>query len=790
MGSKTNLYFKQPLGNKRLISQQAMNLRIFVLFVLTSAIAMGQDIAPRIAYIYPAGGKRGTSFELIAGGQYLRGVTNIFFSGSGITGTVIEHIEPISQRQAQLLRDQLRELEQKRAQAMKKRSGVKWTAEDQKTLEEIRKKLANFIPPRELNPALAEIVKVRISIAPDAEPGEREVRFQTAIGLSNPNVFYVGDLDEYTRRHRRILRQGKEDRDPVVTLGEGEVRVTLPVTLNGQIMPGGVDKYRFSAKKGQKIVIQTLARQLIPYIPDAVPGWFQAIATLYDSKGKELARVDDFQFNPDPVLYYEIPETGDYVFEIRDAIYRGREDFIYRVTIGELPFLTGIFPAGGCTGKRAQFELAGWNLPTNKIALELPDITSGIYQLKLYPADLANGAMSPKFVLKNESYGMEDSAVLVHVCDLPEIVEREANNSIKFAQDVNLPVIINGKISADEDVDSFRFSAKKGDKIVAEVLARRLNSPLDSIVQLVDEAGNVVAFNDDFMDKTSGLTTHHADSYLIATIPADGVYFIRIASAQRRGGDEFVYRLRISNPRPDFEVRVFPSEINLREGGCNDFTVYALRKDGFDGEISLSIKSAPPGFKLDGGRIPSGKDTIRATITSPQKMFGKPIKIVLQASAVIDGKTVTKEVVPSREMMQAFAYNHLVPVSEFLVWVRSINPQRFQVRLVGETPVKIRLGATTRVQFEGAPMLKEFANLALSEPPEGIVLKDVVARRFGFELVLYAEPSKVKPGIQDNLIVEISPRPLAQANNKSPQNLRARRITLGTLPAIPIEVVQ
>ena len=53
---------------------------------------------------------------------------------------------------------------------------------------------------------------------------------------------------------------------------------------------------------------------------------------------------------PIPVLYYEIPADGEYVVEIKDAIYRGREDFVYRITIGELPFVTSIFPLGGPAG--------------------------------------------------------------------------------------------------------------------------------------------------------------------------------------------------------------------------------------------------------------------------------------------------------------------------------------------------------------------------------------------------------------------------------------------------------
>ncbi|MCX7872201.1 MAG: PPC domain-containing protein, partial [Verrucomicrobiae bacterium] len=354
---------------------------------------------------------------------------------------------------------------------------------------------------------------------------------------------------------------------------------------------------------------------------------------------------------------------------------------------------------------------------------------------------------------------------------------------------VMLPVVINGKISSDEDVDSFRFYAKGGEKVVVEVFARRLNSPLDSIVHLVDGNGDVVAANDDYEDKGSGLTTHHADSYLIATIPRDGIYYARISSAQRQGGDDYVYRLRISKPKPDFEIRMAPSELNLRQGGCNDLTVYALRKDGFDGDIWLSIKDAPSGFRLDGGRIPPGRDKVRVTISSPPRRFVEPVRVLLQASALINGKTVVRDVVASKEMVQAFAYHHLVPVNDFFVYVRSVNPQRAPVKLLSPLPVRIRPGFTARVSFEGPPLLKEFANLALSEPPEGIVLKNVVATRYGFDLVLYADREKVKPGLEDNLIVEMSPRPILQANQTASSSLNRRRINAGALPAIPIIIV-
>ncbi len=106
------------------------------------------------------------------------------------------------------------------------------------------------------------------------------------------------------------------------------------------MMPGAVDRYQFAGEERPGIVVAASARELIPYISDAVPGWFQAALTLRDAPVKEVAYADHYQFHPDPVLYYEIPADGEYTLEIHDSIYRGREDFVYRITVGELPYVT------------------------------------------------------------------------------------------------------------------------------------------------------------------------------------------------------------------------------------------------------------------------------------------------------------------------------------------------------------------------------------------------------------------------------------------------------------------
>ncbi len=152
-----------------------------------------QQIVPHIGYVYPAGGRQGATFEVTVGGQFLDGVTNAYVSGAGVQARVVEHVKPLTPAQFNDLRDKLKELLDKRAAAAKQqrsRGGegesqastkVTWTAEDEKMVAEIREKIANFVR-RPANPAIAETVTLQVTMAPDAEPGERELRLGTPLG--------------------------------------------------------------------------------------------------------------------------------------------------------------------------------------------------------------------------------------------------------------------------------------------------------------------------------------------------------------------------------------------------------------------------------------------------------------------------------------------------------------------------------------------------------------------------------------------------------------------------------
>ena len=374
---------------------------------------------------------------------------------------------------------------------------------------------------------------------------------------------------------------------------------------------------------------------------------------------------------------------------------------------------------------------------------------------------------------------------------LPEVLEQEPNDTPATAQPVTLPVIINGRIGKPGDADVFRFEGRAGDQVVAEVYARRLDSPLDSVLKLTDDAGNQLAFNDDHEDKGAGLETHYADSWLTAKLPASGTYYVHIADSQGQGGAEYGYRLRISAPRPDFALRVVPSSVNVRGGATVPITVYALRRDGFSGEIAVALKDAPTGFALSGAKVPAGQDEVRVTLSAPPRPTTEPLKLSLEGSALIEGKRVIHPAVPAEDMMQAFAYRHLVPAHEMDVAVFGRFMGRGGLTILGSTPVKIPAGGTAHV-LVGTPG-GAFGNrfqLELNEPPEGITLAKVSPADEGAELELRSDAAKTKCGLKGNLIVNILPgERFVAAQKAKKQNAQQRRIVVGTLPAIPFEVV-
>ena len=133
------------------------------------------------------------------------------------------------------------------------------------------------------------------------------------------------------------------------------------------------------------------------------------------------------------------------------------------------------------------------------------------------------------------------------VGNVPERAEAEPNNTLADATPLDaLPQTINGLLEKSGDVDSYRVQLQAGETLVAALEANRLlGSPVDAVLELVDEGGAYLARN---LDAT-GL-----DPRLGYTAVRDGEHVIRVygfpaapnSTIGLAGGGDHRYRLTVS----------------------------------------------------------------------------------------------------------------------------------------------------------------------------------------------------------------------------------------------------
>jgi hypothetical protein len=90
---------------------------VFLLLAMAAGVACAQQNAPHAAFVYPAGGRLGTTFEVTVGGQNLEGAKQAFFFGDGVKAEVVGFSKPLPQKELDDLRAQLKDLEQSHSNA-------------------------------------------------------------------------------------------------------------------------------------------------------------------------------------------------------------------------------------------------------------------------------------------------------------------------------------------------------------------------------------------------------------------------------------------------------------------------------------------------------------------------------------------------------------------------------------------------------------------------------------------------------------------------------------------------
>ncbi|HXD88417.1 MAG TPA: WD40 repeat domain-containing protein, partial [Urbifossiella sp.] len=235
--------------------------------------------------------------------------------------------------------------------------------------------------------------------------------------------------------------------------------ISLPATVAGAIdRAGDMDFFRFDAKAGQQIGVQVVAAELGSKL--------DPVLVLTDAAGEVLAEGNS-------VLGYTAARAGSYSLGIRDREYRGATNMAYRLHIGDVPVITGVFPLAAQRGRTTRVHVDGVNLgSTAAISLAVP-------------ADAKPGSRMPLPLSKIGETPLGNASVLVD--EFASVVVDPAGGT-----EIRVPGAADGILLKPRDAQIIRFHGKKGERLLLEVAARRAGSPVDPVLEILEAAGKPV----------------------------------------------------------------------------------------------------------------------------------------------------------------------------------------------------------------------------------------------------------------------------------------------------------
>ena len=450
-----------------------------------------------------------------------------------------------------------------------------------------------------------------VTVSADVPPGQYEVRAIGFFGISNPRFFVVGALKEQNEIEPNNAR-------------EQASAVELNQVVNGRTNPGAdIDWFKFQGKAGQRLLVSCMARRLDSRLDAALE--------LYNSAGKRLDFARRNQSGLDPLLDISVPADGEYFVKLYDFTYAGGEEYPYRLSFTSGPYIDFVLPASGIPDSNAQYTIYGRNLPGGKPA----GISSQGHPLEKLTVNFAlptiGDMLDPQVKLEPFSAGIDavpfsisspqgpSNPMMIQLSKFVPVVEVEPNDKGNQAQQVVVPIEINGQFQTRGDIDCFEFEAKAKETYWVEVLAHRSGAAIDPVLVIDQVKTNdkgeesltrISALDDDATNPLLNLfDTLNDDNTVKFSAPADGKY--RVTLRERYGNakqDLSVYRLMIRKESPDFRVaavataltppgtrQAAPSGITLRRGDNFPVHVIAFRRDGFAGPITVTAEGLPPG---------------------------------------------------------------------------------------------------------------------------------------------------------------------------------------------------
>lgn len=457
-------------------------------------------------------------------------------------------------------------------------------------------------------------VRAVVSVSSDAPVGRRDLRVLTPRG-SFVQVFEVGALPE----QMEVEPNHDWSKAPVLS---------LPAVVNGKISAGDYDHFRIWASAGQTLVFDLNSSRNGTR--------FDAVLSILDDKGQEVASQDDYYFDKDPHLEHHFAQPGEYVVRVNGFREAGSPFSEYRLLMGELPSLSHVFPAGAQRGRSVELSVVGSNLDkvdtvlVDHVPVQAEITKQGRQQFKALinvPANLETGF----YPLSVRADGVETPNPLIFAISADREIALAKGGAVEPLL-LEPPLVINGRIRQPKQADRFWLDVRAGEQYTFEGLAMRLGNFLDPAITLFNSSGEVVAYMDETAPNAFDKEPPSLDFYLVHTFEQDGRYRVEMRDAGLRGRDDFVYRLSVGRSSPDFEVAVLTNQITVLPGQPARLPVRVRRLGGWNTPIEVWVEGLPEGVSARKVIAEPVNTRFRGTFGEDFFFDGTNVDLMLEAS--------------------------------------------------------------------------------------------------------------------------------------------------------------
>lgn len=281
---------------------------VFAVGMLVGGSTFGQQQAPAIGYMHPAGGRAGTTVDVVLGGYDWTPDMEPFVRAPGIrlelTGTPSSVIVP---------------------------EPPYWF--------EKKARRPPFLMPSE-TPA-------KLTLPAGTQPGVYRWQVANANGAAASGRFMVSD--------------GHELREDAQRSGPQELG-SLPVIVSGQILKiEEVDDFSFVAPQDGPLTLWLAAA--------AIGSPLTAAIDVRDASGQLVAEASDTA-GSDLRVTFAAKGAQSYVASIYDVDFRGNRSFVYRLAVTPGPHVVAAIPAAGRRGETRDVEFVGYGVATGGTLLE------------------------------------------------------------------------------------------------------------------------------------------------------------------------------------------------------------------------------------------------------------------------------------------------------------------------------------------------------------------------------------------------------------------------------------